>query len=299
MRDGVIGIDIGGTNIRVGLVNERFELVRKETVWTSRFLNADEMLHQIRTMIENVDYDKKADRIGMALPVPWTNQTESIVDATFIPCLEKTSVHKIKSYFSDYEVYIENDVNVISLLESALGASQGYEHSMYITVSTGIGSGIILNHEVFRGAHGYAGEIGGMIFSGQTLESLCCGMALETESKRLYGHDATTELLFSKYDQKDPQAKRVLTAWIEHFSNAIATLMQTIDPEIFVIGGSVIHYNPWLIDEVIHNARNKVLENLKDKIKIVMPKFGPDAGMIGAGYMALNQPKGESYKWQK
>lgn len=288
MHDYMIGIDIGGTNTRVGLVNEHYELVRKETVLTSRFRDADEMFNQIRTMVESVDYEQRVDRIGMALPVPWTNQTETIVDSTNIPCLEKASVHKIKSYFQEYKVYIENDVNVISLLESALGASRGYKHSMYITVSTGVGSGIIYNNEVFQGAHGYAGEIGGMMVSGRTLESLCSGKALEEESRRLYGHDATTELLFAKYHQADDWAAGVVTAWVEHFSNAIASLMQTIDPGIFVVGGAVIHHNQWLIDMVIARVRNKVLENLKDKIKIVMPKFGPDAGIIGAGYMALN-----------
>lgn len=293
MGESIIGIDIGGTNVRVGLINEHLELVRKAGVLTNRFRDSDELFDQIKTMIEYVDIDNQACKIGMALPVPWTDQTKIIVDATNIPWLEQVSVHQIKSYFPEYEVFIENDVNGISLLESAFGASRGYQHSMYITVSTGIGCGMIYDNQVMHGAHGYAGEIGGMIVSDRSLESLCSGKALEEESKRLYGDDATAELLFAKYRQDDEQAAGILAAWIEHFAGAIASLMQAFDPEIFVVGGAVIHQNRWLIDKVAESARNKVLENLKDKINIVTSTFGPDAGMIGAAYMALNHSKGE------
>ncbi|WP_438348525.1 ROK family protein [Paenibacillus sp. FA6] len=303
MSDSVIGVDIGGTNIRVGLVNENLELARKETVLTGSFRNADEIFNQIKQMIEKVDSEKKANKIGIALPIPWKDKTEFIFDATNIPCLETMNIQKIRSYFPEHKVYFENDVNVITLLESEYGASKAYRQSMYITVSTGIGSGIILNKEIFHGAHGYAGEIGSMIVSDSkrnhsilydgTLESLCSGKALEEESKSLYGSDATTCLLFEQYHKEDKKAVEVIHVWVEYFSNAIASLMQTIDPDIFVVGGAVIYNNPWLIEKIIESAKNKVLENLRDKIKIVMSTFGPDAGIIGAGYMALINSKGE------
>jgi glucokinase len=185
MNESVIGVDIGGTNIRVGLVNGDLELERKETALTGSFQSADELFKQIQQMIENVDTNKKARKIGIAMPVPWKDNTAYIVDATNIPCLENMPIRTIQSYFPEYEVYFENDVNVIAFLESEHGASKAYKHSMYITVSTGIGSGIIVNNEILHGAHGYAGEIGSMIVSDTnknhsslysgTLESLCSG----------------------------------------------------------------------------------------------------------------------------
>jgi glucokinase len=296
MNESVIGVDIGGTNIRVGLVNGNLELERKETALTGSFQSADELFKQIQQMIENVDTFKKARKIGIAMPVPWRDSTAYIVDATNIPCLENMPIRTIQSYFPEYEVYFENDVNVIAFLESEHGASKAYKHSMYITVSTGIGSGIIVNNEILHGAHGYAGEIGSMIVSDTnknhsslysgTLESLCSGKVLEDESKSLYGSDATTRTLFEKYHNKDAKAAGVIDLWVEHFSSAIATLMQTIDPDIFVIGGAVIDNNQWLIEKVIENSKNKVLENLRNSINIVLSTFGPDAGMIGAGYVA-------------
>ncbi|MGZ9586421.1 ROK family protein [Paenibacillus marinisediminis] len=299
----VIGVDIGGTNVRVGLVNENLELVRKETALTSSFRHVEEIFAAVKAMIETVDPEQQASKIGIVLPVPWNDQTEVICDATNIPCLENVHIGMIRSYFPEYDVFFENDVNVITLLESDHGAAKAYHHSIYITVSSGIGSGIILDNKLVHGAHGYAGEIGSMIISDSkknhstlydgTLESLCSGIALEEESKLLYGSHATVSLLFEQYHLNDRQAIAVIESWIEYFSNAIVSLMQTIDPDIFVVGGAVIHHNQWLIERVIESAKKKVLPRLSDNVKIVVSQFGPDAGIIGAGYNVYTKAKGE------
>lgn len=298
----VIGVDIGGTNIRVGLVNEHLELVRKETASTRGFQDAEDIFKSVKEMIEKVDYELKASKIGIVLPVPWNDQTEVIRDVTNIPCLENVSIEKIRTFFPNYEVFFENDVNVITVLESDHGAAKPYNQSIYITVSSGIGCGIILDKKIVQGAHGYAGEIGSMIISDSkrnhstlyngTLESLCSGIALEEESKLLYGSDATSHLLFERYHMGDKQAIEVIDRWVEYFSNAIVSLMQTIDPNIFVIGGAVIHHNQWLIGRIVESAKKKVLPHLKDNIKIVLTEFGPDAGIIGAGYNVYKKAKG-------
>ncbi|QHT63551.1 ROK family protein [Paenibacillus lycopersici] len=299
MNESVIGVDIGGTNVRVGLVNDKLELVRKATALTDSFGSADELFAGIRDMIGTVDPGHAASKIGIAMPVPWKRGTTHIVDAVNIPYLENVPVAAIASQFPGCGVYFENDVNVIAALEAEQGASRDSDHSIYITVSTGIGSGIILHREVLHGAHGYAGEIGSMIISDKdnnhaslycgTLESLCSGKALEEESKRLFGEDATTMTLFERYHRQDERAVAVIGLWVEYFSRAIASLMQTLDPDVFVLGGSVIDNNLWLIDNVLENTRSKVMDHLKAGIRIVSPAFGGDAGVIGAGYSAWKQ----------
>jgi glucokinase len=304
MADKVIGVDIGGTNIRVGLINRDLQLEKKETALTSKFYNADEFFQYIRTMIERVDANREARRIGIALPAPWVEGMEKFSDATNLPLLERTSVTEIKSYFPEYDLYFENDVNVIALLESSLGAAKNSKNAIYITVSTGIGSGLIVNDKIFQGTHGYAGEIGSMIISDEnrnhfalyngTLESLCSGKTLEEESIKIFGKGATAKLLFENYLNGHADAIKVIDSWVDYFSSAIASLMQIIDPEVFVLGGSVILHNPWLIEKLIKPTKNKVFEQLKDKIKIVISEYGLDAGMIGAGYLAIkNKIKGE------
>ncbi|KSU81719.1 MULTISPECIES: ROK family protein [Fictibacillus] len=303
MNESVIGIDVGGTNIRVGLVENGLSLTRKETALTTEYKKPDEIFKSILDMIKKVDPDRTAKKIGIGLPVPWPDEAEKIVDATNIPWLEEVSVDTLRSYFPGYQVFIDNDVNMVALLEAHYGAAKGCRNAMYITVSTGVGSGIIIDNKILRGSHGYAGEIGSMIVSSQkknhpslydgSLESLCSGLALEEESKRLYGEDATSALLFERYQKNDEEAKKVIDLWIEHFSNAIASLIQTIDPEIFVLGGAVIHHNPWLIEMVAEGTRKKVFKNLRDKINIVINQYSSDAGVIGAGFLAIHQSEGE------
>ncbi|MDN4527153.1 ROK family protein [Fictibacillus fluitans] len=303
MNERVIGVDVGGTNVRVGLVENGLSLTRKETARTTEYKKPDDFFESILGMIKKVDPDRTAKKIGIGLPVPWPDNAERIVDVTNIPWLEEMSVDTLRSYFPGYQVFIDNDVNVVALLEAHSGAAKGFRNSIYITVSTGVGSGIIIDNKVLRGSHGYAGEIGSMIVSSHktnhpslydgSLESLCSGQVLEAESQKLYGVDASAALLFERYQKSAEEAEKVIDLWVEHFSNAIASLMQTIDPDIFVLGGAVIHHNPWLIEKVAESTRKKVFKNLKDKINIVINQYSADAGVIGAGYLAIHQSEGE------
>jgi glucokinase len=304
MEEKVIGVDIGGTNIRVGLVTRNLQLLKKETVLTSRFYNKEEFFHYIRKMIERVDTSREVRQIGIALPAPWKEGMEQLTDSTNLSLIENIKISEIKSYFPEYELYFENDVNVIALLESDFGAAKNSRNSIYITVSTGIGGGLIVNNSIYGGTHGYAGEVGSMIISDEnknhfalyngTLESLCSGKALEEESQKLFGKSATAKLLFEHYKNGNNDAIKVVEAWVDYFSSAIASLMQILDPEVFVLGGSVILNNQWLIEKLMESTRKKVFKQLIDKVRIVISEYGQDAGLIGAGYLAIkNHSKGE------
>lgn len=206
MKNHVIGVDIGGTNIRVALLNDKLELIKKETALTTDFETADDFLRQVIKMVKDADPENLAQAIGIVLPAPWTSEKEMITDATNVPYLENLSVKDLKKTFIGYQVYLENDVNVIALLESDFGAAKSSKHSIYITVSTGIGSGVIINNQIYHGANGYAGEIGSIIVSDNkctkedplqgSLEEICSGKALEKKSIELYGKDATVRQLF-------------------------------------------------------------------------------------------------------
>lgn len=102
----VIGVDIGGTNIRVGLVNEQLELVRKESALTRGFQDAEEIFKTVKEMIAKVDHEQLASKIGIALPIPWKDQTKIIRDVTNIPCLENVSISTIRDFFPNYEVFL-------------------------------------------------------------------------------------------------------------------------------------------------------------------------------------------------
>jgi glucokinase len=294
----VIGIDIGGTKVRVGLIDETLQLIRKEVASTASCRSKQDLFRTIKEMIVKIDPTDEVQKIGFALPVPWTPKLETITDATNIVFLENVKVSEIEEFFAEYEVCIENDVNVVAMLEANVGSAKNYKHSLYITVSTGIGSGIIINQEIFHGTHGFGGELGNIqitdskgCFSCGTLENLCSGLALEKKSKALFGEESTASLLFEKFQSGDIAAKQAIDEWIEYFSSGMASVIHCFDPGIIVLGGSVIEHNQWLVEKVVEKTRGKVFSSLVNQVKMIVSKFGNDAGIIGAGFLVINKNK--------
>lgn len=303
MTEYMIGIDIGGTNVRVALLNEQLEIIAKENTLTSNFMEADEFLTGIREMIHKVDPHHNAKGIGIVIPAPWTAGKRTITDITNIPFIEGLDTATIEEYFEGYPVYLENDVNVIALLESDLGAAKDSNNSIYITVSTGIGSGIIIGNQIHHGANGYAGEIGSIIISNRilegedpmdyTLENLCSGKALESISISLYGEGGTAAELFENYRNGSDKEKDIMVQWMDDLATGLTAVIQVLDPEVIVLGGAVIVNHKWIIDGLQEKIQKKVFGSLSEKVKLVPAQSDFLSGIMGAAYYALKKIKGE------
>jgi glucokinase len=296
----MIGVDIGGTNIRVALINDEMKIIRKETALTSDFPLIDDFLQEILRLIKIVDCKREADCIGIAIPTPWKKGQSVIVDSTNVPCLENVNIDLFQKYFVGYTTYFENDVNVIALLEANLGAAQNYDNSIYISISTGIGCGIVINNQIYHGAHGYAGEIGNILLqkaygevTNNNFEMKCSGKALDGESSRLFGEGAKAKDLFLQYKNGDRNAKMCLETWIDDLSTGFASVIQMFDPEVIVLGGPIVFHHEWVLEVLKTEISKKVLGNLANHIKLALAKYELEAGIIGAGYYAFNQNKGE------
>lgn len=292
-----IGIDIGGTNIRVALMDETLHIIHKEVTYTKEIKDLQNFLETIRAMIKTVDPKMQAETIGIVFPAPWTSNQNCILDATNTLFLENLQIKQLKEAFINYRLYIENDVNVIALLEANKGAAINTNHSFYTTVSTGIGSGVIINNQIYHGANGYAGEIGSIILSKSSeitddplkgsLEQLCSGKALEEKSQLLYGSHATARELFLAFEQGMPDAAEVVENWLDDITRGLAAVIQITNPEVVVMGGPVILNHKWVIKEIEKEVKKKVFGRLAEKVRIVEAKYGIDAGLIGAGYYAF------------
>jgi len=290
-----IGIDVGGTWIRVALVDGDMKVLKRANARTSDFTNIDLFLDGLKLMIDEVDETKIANQIGMVIPTPWKDDMTHFQDATNVPFLEEVAIEHVKNHFLKHHIFFENDVNVIALLESEMDERKAYDSLMYITVSTGIGSGIVAGGKLWQGAQGYAGEVGNMIVSEKNedlvivLEDVCSGLALDVAAKTLYGSHATAESLFEAYQQNDERAIDTIESWIETFSDAMASLMHVINPEIFILGGSVINNNRWLIKEVINKTKPKLFENLREHLNIELSHYGEDSGILGGAQLCFSQ----------
>ncbi|MBC1918663.1 ROK family protein [Listeria booriae] len=284
-----IGIDIGATNMRVGLFDPADQLVAREQSNTEAISGATQALEKLVRMIEAVDPERLASGIGIGAPGPLDVDNGIILDAPNLPGWHGFRIRDELESCAGKTVFLMNDAKVAALAEAKIGAGAGYSSVQYITVSTGVGGGLVCDGEVFAGSHQHASELGNMIvdvsLKNGTLEDLCSGTALKRESKVLFGKDKTAADLFMHYDAYHPEARRVVAGWLQHFGAALTSIIQVIDPEVFVLGGAVILHNPWLVEELKTVVAQRVYGTMKETIQLKVASLGDDAGLYGAAML--------------
>jgi len=293
MNQYAIGIDIGGTNIRVALVDKQLNVLKKESIETTAIKTLEDFIKVLHQLIRKVDANKLAAKIGMIVPIPWKNGMTHFKDAVNVPFLEGVAIEDIRRKFPDHSLFFENDVSVVALLESQAFSEKSLENLIYITVSTGIGSGIVINGEIWQGAQGYAGEVGNMIVSNieakkaVTLEELCSGSALDKVSAKVYGEGKTAKELFEAFKRQEKTAVEIIEPRIDILSDALASIMHMLNPDVFIFGGSVILNNPWLLELLKEKTRPKLLKHLRESLKVELTHYGGDSGILGSAQLCF------------
>lgn len=281
-----IGIDIGATNMRVALFQSDTQLVAREQVKTEAALGPAQALEKLVKMIQLVDPKRLAVGVGICAPGPLDLANGSILDAPNLPGWFGFSIRNQLAKYVNRPVFLINDAKAAAIAEASMGAGRGFNSVQYITVSTGVGGGFVYGGELFSGSHGHASEIGNMIVDASlpngTLENICSGSALLYTSKKLFGEDKTAAELFVQYKANHKQAHQVIDEWLQHFSAAVTSIIQVLDPEVFVLGGSVILHHPWLIEKLQPVVAGQVYGSMKENIQLKVASLGDDAGLYGA-----------------
>lgn len=281
-----IGIDMGATNMRVALFQSDTQLVAREQVKTEAALGPAQALEKLVKMIQLVDPKCLAVGVGICAPGPLDLANGSILDAPNLPGWFGFSIRNQLAKYVNRPVFLINDAKAAAIAEASIGAGRGFNSVQYITVSTGVGGGFVYGGELFSGSHNHASEIGNMIVDASlpngTLENICSGSALLYASKKLFGEDKTAAELFEQYKANHKQAHQVIDEWLQHFSAAVTSIIQVIDPEVFVLGGSVILHHPWLIEKLQPVVAGQVYSSMKENIQLKVASLGDDAGLYGA-----------------
>lgn len=281
-----IGIDIGATNMRVALFQSDTQLVAREQVKTEAALGPAQALEKLVKMIQLVDPKRLAVGVGICAPGPLDLANGSILDAPNLPGWFGFSIRDQLAKYVNRPVFLINDAKAAAIAEASIGAGRGFNSVQYITVSTGVGGGFVYGGELFSGSHGHASEIGNMIVNASlpngSLENICSGSALLYASKKLFGEDKTAAELFVQYKANHKQARQVIDEWLQHFSAAVTSIIQVLDPEVFVLGGSVILHHPWLIEKLQPVVAGQVYSSMKENIHLKVASLGDDAGLYGA-----------------
>ncbi|SEJ37224.1 glucokinase [Deinococcus reticulitermitis] len=288
-----IGVDVGGTKIACGVLSgdtltEQHVQPTPETGWEAVL---DAIAAQVRDLQAR---HPEARLVGVGVPGPLSGDrtrvkfAPNIYGFTDVPLVDGLRERLAQ------RVVLENDAKAAALAEAYLGAARGTESSIYVTVSTGIGAGLVLGGKLWRGRHGIAGELGhitvmpGGPVSGAgldgALEAVASGTAIARDASYALNRDVSTAEAFALAEAGQPVARRVVAQALRHIGIALADLQKVIDPEVFVIGGGVASVGDFFF-QGIQRAADEYAQGFAPVV-IRRAQLGTNAGVIGAALAA-------------
>ena len=310
-----IGIDVGGTGIQFGAVDKDRKIIAEVSIPTNTHLPISEQIAQMAATV--VTTAAKAgfspdqiESVGVGIPGianPRTGEIDRCPNMGWfhVPFREEFGKHL------SVPLFIENDANVAALAESVAGVSAGTSSSVFVTIGTGIGSGIIINGKIWSGFHGVGGELGHTIFdldgvpctcgNRGCLERYCSAtalirmgreaVALRQDSLILQsvGNDITkveARTIIDAARRKDPLAEEVYTRWIHQLAQGLANVVNFLDPEVIVLGGGVSKAGAFLLEPLQREYVSYVLYNDLPIPEIKLAVLGSEAGIIGAAMLS-------------
>ncbi len=311
-----IGVDLGGTNIVVGLLNDKYEIVDKKSVPTKRERNYTEILKDIAMLCIEIIEDNNIEQsdvkwIGVGSPGTCDSKNCIVTYSANIK-FENVNVKEEIQKYINLPVFLGNDANCAAYGEYKAGAGRGTSNASMITLGTGVGGGFIVDGKLLEGNYFNGAEIGHIVISVDgrkcgcgrlgCFEAYCSATALidmanemaettkETKLHTLNGNDktkTTAKMVFDCYDDGDEHMKEVVEKYYKYLAEGITNIINIFDPEIFIIGGGVSARGEKLINPVIEKIKERTYgKGINCEIKIAT--LGNDAGIIGAGLLGLN-----------
>ncbi|MCG9911129.1 MAG: ROK family protein [Flavobacteriales bacterium] len=299
MREVVAGIDIGGTNIKIGLVNAEGEVLWRSTVSTNQYptpqILAEELHQLLLPVLNSHNYTLK----GIGIGAPNGNFYKGTIE--FAPNLLWEGVIYLTEIFqSVFKVpcLLTNDANAAALGEMLFGGAKGMKDFIFITLGTGLGSGIIANGKLVYGHDGFAGEMGHIIVKPEgrvcgcgrkgCLETYCSAPGLvktylELLSSSELQQNITAKEVFDKAVSGDKEANEAITFTGEILGKALAMAVHFTSPEAIFLFGGLAHAGDRLFLPVIENMEKELLPIYRNKVKIIHSALPQDdAAILGA-----------------
>jgi len=290
-NDLFIGVDVGGSGIKYGLVARDGKVVRLDTMSSSGKKEPEEIIDNIKKAISDSMSDDVRG-IGIGLPGLIDYEKQTFVGGPNISLADVPMAEIMKNEFS-LPVVIENDGNLGALGEQWQGAAKGARNILYLVLGTGFGGGIILDGKIFHGtAHG-AGELGHLIISGDEdscssghkgcLEGYVSATALRKFAKEAYGMEVgSASKVYELAKSGDQQALDLFNHMAKRFARGIASLIHIFGPDKIVIGGGFAESWDLLIEPAIAELPNHTFAPMVEKVDIVPGVLGKEAGVLGA-----------------
>ena len=286
-----VGIDIGGTQLRVAALDEKSHILRRESFSNDHNVGPRENLGRLADAI--VGWGLEYEGIGIGCPGPLDFAGGQILNPPNLPGWEGFPVAEFFRERCGHRCVLNNDANVAGLAEARVGAGRGFASVVYMTVSTGVGAAYVADGQIVGGAHSLATEVFNMIvcdapsarlgMNPGALEDQSSGMAIARMASQRMGRDVAAPEVFALADGGDADALAVLEHAAECLARGVSNINAVVDPDVFVFGGSVALKNPGFMDLVFQKAKRYVLD--PDSLLFREATCGGDAGLVGAALL--------------
>lgn len=281
----ILVLDIGGTQIKAGLMSSKGEMIEKLKFDTNTKQDNFNMLNRISEIIDKIiaKNEIKGVAISTAGVVDY-NKGKIVFANKNIPNYTGTEISKY--IFEKYGLVstVENDVNCALLGEMSLLKFEKVNNAVMFTIGTGVGGAILLNGELFRGATFSAGEVGYTIQNGENIETIASTTSLVNNVKnRIDNENIDGFWIFEQAKQGNQICKEEIDKLLENLAILINNVVSIINPDVIILGGGIMEQEAY-IRPIIESKLNNILKNelVKNSLKIEFAKLGNDAGMFGA-----------------
>lgn len=315
MKSYVIGVDLGGTKISTAISTLDGRILNQTVVPTNASEGERAVLDRIIGTIQEV-LDKaqatlqEIEAIGIGSPGPLDAKKGVIITTPNLPFKDYNVVEPIKEKFN-VPVYLDNDANVAGIGEFMFGAGKGKQNIVYLTVSTGVGGGAVLNGQAYRGNTSNALEIGHMTVDANgprcncgnigCLEAISSGTAIGKRGRDAVSSKVETSLrnyeevtsyeVFVEAKKGDAVSKEIIENAMNYLGIGVANAISIFDPEMVIIGGGVSKVGDILFDIVKEVVKKRCFKSMADACQIVPAGLGVDAGVVGAVALAILESK--------
>jgi glucokinase len=310
-----IGVDMGGTKLLAGAVDVGLGVhhrAQRRLTGLDQSALLDTAVDAVQEARESAGGDVAA--VGFGIPVTFDNRTGVAVSSVHLE-LHDIAFADVMTERLGLPVFVDNDANVAMIAEHRAGAARGAGEAVMLTIGTGIGGGLILRGEVYRGAIGAGAELGHVVvdYDGPRcnghcpnrgcLEALASGTALEREAARVarerpdsgmgravaHGREPVGPLVTELAHDGDEAALEVIALIGRHLGVGIANYVNIFNPEVVVIGGGAVAAGELLIGPAREVVAERALPPIREAVHIVPAHFGVEAGMLGAALLALDE----------
>ncbi len=296
----VIGIDLGGTNVRVAKVSEEGEVLQVVTSPSHALEGTEKVMTNLKSLIRQIDGYKDVAGIGIGVPGPVDTEKGVMTMSTNLVGFENYPMAQELEREFNLPTYVDNDANVAGLAEALVGAGKGYKIVYYLTHSTGVGGALVADGKVISGKNGYAGEVGNIIITSEgekinhlnigAAENVFSGTALVKEAKeKLNPNIESAKAIFDLAKEGNVVAQKMIDDMAYHFALLCSAIGHVVDPHVFIIGGGVTKSHEAYFDKVLENYNKLVHVGMRNPLFKRAELAEP--GIVGAAMLPISHGK--------